>query len=259
MKKGYYFFYILVIAFFLLFPVQADNDKDYEIRDYTPEGFVKQPSFVEKGGMMNKNEHAFILYADGAFLPPAIMLGYRYGINYWWEIGFDAGGDYGLFQALFHTKMEMFKTRKTELFFWALQLKFGYKYHKFELNKDNYFDDKSLVLQLDNSLAIRLGKKRDKVLYYDTLFYVDIDLHSPRRQTDFYIGPVILGYEMMIGKFLSFFIEAGWIISLNGMETDKGLYYDGDSFPVGKIGIAFRTGERTAIYYSKETKDQIKK
>ena len=38
------------------------------------------------------------------------------------------------------------------------------------------------------------------------------------------------------------------------METSDGVLYRNDWFPVGKLGFAFRTGDRTAIYYTRETK-----
>lgn len=64
--------------------------------------------------MLNKNEHALLLYLDGDILPPTVMLGYRYGLFYWWDVGADVGGDNGVFQALACTRMENFKARKTK-------------------------------------------------------------------------------------------------------------------------------------------------
>ena len=32
--------------------------------DYTPRGFIRQPSFVRGSGVVNRNEHALLLYMD---------------------------------------------------------------------------------------------------------------------------------------------------------------------------------------------------
>jgi hypothetical protein len=225
------------------------------VRDYTPEGFTRQPSFVDNAGLTNKNEHAFLFYADAAVLPPALMFGYRFGLFYWWEMGFDVGGDYGVFQSLLHFKMENMKTRKSEFFFWVFTFKTGYKYHSVDMGDNLYFDDNSWVYDFQNAFAFRFGQKKDKAIYLTTRFYIDQDLRSAGLQTDYYFMPGILGFETVIGKYGNFFVDAGAAWSINGMETpDKGVLYEGDWFPIMKLGFAVRTGDRTAIYYTRETK-----
>lgn len=226
------------------------------VRDYMPEGFMRQPSFVQNGGMINKNEHAVISYVDALVLPPAVMVGYRYGILYWWDVGVDVGGDYGVFQALFHTKMEMFKTRKSERFFWGVRLQTGYKYHVATFSEDVVFDDVSWITSLETTVSFRFREARDRTLYLTTLFYIDRDLRTPTRQTDYYVAPAILGFEMIFNTYWNFFAEAGWVYSINGMETYKGVLYAGQGFPVVKIGVALRTGDKTAIYYARETREK---
>lgn len=207
---------------------------------------IKQPSFVENGGMLRKNEHALLVYVDGTLIPPAIMFAYRYGIFFWWDIGFDIGGNYKVFQAYLHMKMENFKTKKSEFFIWSNRFKTGYKYHMIDITDTLIFDDKSWVFIIDNNFGFRLGKEKDKVIYLTTQFYIDMDLREPKRQSDYYLTPAILGFEAMLNKYLNFYIEAGITISLNGSETHAGLMYDNDIFPIGKIGISFHTGDKTA-------------
>lgn len=222
--------------------------------DYTPVGFIKQPSFVSGGGLLNKNEHSLLLYADGDLLPPAFMLGYRYGILYWWNFGIDVGGNKGVFQALLRTRMENLKSRKTERFFWSNQLSGGFKYHKMSFSDDVLFDDRSLVGIIDNSLGLRLGSTRNKVIYLLSIFYLDYDIHSPKRQTDYYLIPAMAGFETMIGEHASFFVETGLAYSINGMQlADNEVLYEKSWFPTAKIGVAWRSGNKTAIYYRKET------
>lgn len=233
----------------------AQLPKNRSPADYTPLGFVKQPSFVSGGGLLNKNEHSLLLYADGDVLPPAFMLGYRYGLLYWWNIGFDMGGDKGVFQAVVRTRMENLKSYKTEKLFWSNQISGGFKYHKADFGSDISFDDRSLVGMIDNSLGYRLGSDRKKVIYLLTIFYIDYDLHTPRRQTDYYLIPLVGGYETMIGKHNNFFVELGAAYSINGMQlADSRVLYQKSWFPTVKIGVGWRSADKTAIYYRRETK-----
>jgi hypothetical protein len=231
---------------------------EIQVRDYTPEGWVRQPSFVSNGGMLAKNEHAFIAYVDATVLPPAVMAGYRYGIFYWWDVGLEIGGSHGVFQALLHLKMENLKTFETELFFWANRIRTGFKHHEYGYTDELLFEDRSWIFSFDNTFSFRLGSMRRQALYLTSTLYIDIDLHTPRRQTDYYVMPAMLGFETMIGSTANFFVEAGFAISLNGMQTHAGILYTGDLFPVATLGVAYRTGERTAIYYVPQTKDKAK-
>jgi|GEM_PF-2428249 hypothetical protein len=222
--------------------------------DYTPIGFTRQPSFVRGAGMLNKGEHAFVLYDDGDLIPQPLMLEYRYGLLYWWDAAVDVGGNAGVFQAFIRTRIENAKTRKSEALFWANELSLGYKIHSMTVKDNLTFDDKSLVFAVDNSVAYRMGKKRNSSFYLLSIFYVDYDLHSPRRQTDYYVMPAILGYESMVGDHASFFVEAGAAYSINGMQfADGGIMYKNSWFPVFRIGLALRTGSSTAVYYTRET------
>jgi len=233
----------------------AELPKNRSPLDYTPLGFVKQPSFVRGGGVLNKNEHSLLIYADGDLLPPAIMLSYSYGLLYWWDFGIDIGGNSGVFQSLVRTRMENIKSRKTEKFFWSNQISAGFKHHKINFNDDLQFDDQSFVGIIDNSLGLRLGPMKRKVLYLLTIFYIDYDIHSIRRQTDYYLIPAMAGFEAMIGEHASFFVESGAVYSINGMQmSDNKVLYERDWFPTMKIGVAWRSGGKTAIYYTRETK-----
>lgn len=223
--------------------------------DYTPIGFVRQPSFVRGAGMLNKGEHAFELYADGDLIPQPTMLGYRYGIFYWWDIGYDIGANAGVFQTFVRSRMENLKTRKSEAFFWSNELSAGYKVHDITIRNDLRFDDRSFVATFDNSLAYRMGRSRSMALYLLSVLYVDYDLHTPRRQTDYYVFPGILGFETMAGDHANFFAEIGAAYSINGMQFGDGSkLYNNTWFPVFRIGMALRTGSSTAVYYTRETK-----
>ncbi|MBN2531214.1 MAG: hypothetical protein JXR76_32830 [Deltaproteobacteria bacterium] len=231
------------------------------IRDFTPKGWVRQPSFVSHAGILNKNEHAAVLTVDGELLPPAILAGYRYGLFYWWEAGFDVGGDYGVFEALAHMKMEYFKTAKSERFYWGGTYKTGYKHHKVDFKEDVLeFDDRSWIVSLENSFALRFGKTRQKSLYLATQFYIDYDLHAKHRQTDYYVAPALLGWENTIGNHGNFFIHAGMVYAINGMEmpSDR-ILYEGDWFPIVQFGFGLRSGDKTAIYYAPQTRHMAKR
>jgi hypothetical protein len=187
-------------------------------------------------------------------IPFTPVFGYRWGWFYWWDYGIDIGIDAGIFQALLHTRVENIKTRKSEFFFWANAIKTGYKTHDFDYKPDLRFDDKSWLTVIENSFGFRLGQQRRKVLYLNTLFYIDYDLHDPQRQTDYYITPAALGFEAMIGEHANLFVEVGYMYGITGMEfSDGSLLYHKDWFPVFKIGTALRSGKKTAIYYTRET------
>jgi hypothetical protein len=211
-------------------------------------GPPRQPSFVENAGLLNRNEHALLFFVDAELLPAAVMAGYRYGIFSWWDIGVDVGGNLGVLEALIHTKMLNFKTKKTEFFFWGFTFKTGYKYHKIDFSEDFIIDDKSWIYVFENSFSFRFGRDRRRSVFVTTKFYLDQDLHTPRRQNDFYLGPAHLGFETIIGKYTNFFVEAGVMWAINGMETADEVLYKGDWFPVMQMGFAARTGDRTARY-----------
>lgn len=212
-------------------------------------GPPRQPSFVENAGNLNRNEHAFLFFVDAELLPAAAMVGYRYGIFSWWDIGVDVGGNLGVLQALIHTKMLNFKTKKTEFFFWGFTFKTGYKYHNIDFSEEFVINDKSWIYVFENPFAFRFGKERDKSLFITTKFYIDQDLHDQRRQNDYYLAPAHLGFETVIGKYTNFYVEAGVMWAINGTEMADGeVLYKGDWFPVMQMGFAARTGDRTARY-----------
>jgi hypothetical protein len=117
-----------------------------------------------------------------------------------------------------------------------------------------YFDDNSWVYDFQNGFAFRFGQKKEKAIYLTTRFYIDQDMRSANLRNDYYFMPGIVGFETIIGKYGNFFVDAGAAWSINGMETpDRGVLYEGDWFPIMKLGFAVRTGDRTAIYYVRET------
>jgi hypothetical protein len=217
--------------------------------DYLPEGWTRQPSFVTNAGQLARNEHAFLVYIDGVLFPPPVMVGYRYGIFYWWDLGVEVGGGAGVFQALLHFKMENIKTFETEFFYWGNRISTGYKRHEFSWTEDLVFDDRSWIVTVENGLAFRLGRKRDKAIYINTVYYVDIDLHDPRRQDDHYLSPANVGFEMMVGETANLYVEVGMTYSFNGMQTWAGERFENTWFPTFRLGVALRSGESTAIYY----------
>jgi hypothetical protein len=182
------------------------------------------------------------------------MAGYRYGLRYWWEVGIDAGGDYGVFQALMHTKIENFKTIRTERFYWGTAYRTGYKYHRADFGDNLEFDDNSWVFIFDNYFSLRVGNTRTHAIYLASQFYIDIDLRTPKRQTDYYVIPAMLGYEQVVGRYGNFFIQGGAAYAINGMETATEVLYNETWFPLLQLGMGYRTGDRTAIRYTADTR-----
>ncbi len=189
--------------------------------------------------MLRNKMHAFSLTVDAELLLPPILLGYRYAFHPRLELGWDLGGNYGLFEVLLHAKTRFLETADHR-FFWGSRLRTGYKDHHWSsAGEAIVFDDRSWVFSFDNILAYRLGRQRNKAFYLNTTFYIDLDLRTPHRQTDFYLVPAALGYEMNLALHFNIFVELGLGIALNGTETYKGVLYKGDLFPLGKLGGAF--------------------
>lgn len=207
--------------------------------------------FIFGGGLLRENEHAVGIYFDVAFLPPALMLSYQYGMYYWLNIGLDIGGNWGIFQALINIKQEMFRSRKTDIFYLGWNIKTGYKQHQAYLTKNLRFDDVSWVLILDNVLSFRIGqdkKKQKNAITITTEFYWDYDLRGKKIQNDFYFAPATIGYERILGKYGNFHIEAGAVYTKTGsqMGASSEIIYKKSWFAAGKIGFGFRTGDLTA-------------
>jgi hypothetical protein len=247
----------MVLAAALLAPGPAEASDELEPgHDYTPEGWTKKPSFVTNAGQLARNEHALVVYVDGNLFPLPVMVGYRYGIFYWWDVGVEVGGSDGVFQALLHFKMENVKTIETELFYWGTRLSTGYKIHEHSWTDDLVFDDRSWIFTIENGFALRLGPRKDKAVYLNNVIYMDFDMHSPRRQNDFYVSPANLGFETMINERGNLYIELGMTYSINGMQTYAGKMFENTWFPAFRVGVAVRSGDSTAIYH---VPDRVKK
>lgn len=245
---------MMALASVVAVPCMAEaKEKLKPGHDYTPEGWTRQPSYLSNAGQLARNEHAFLVYIDGNVFPFPVMVGYRYGILYWWDVGVEVGGTNGVFQTILHMKFENIKTFENEFFYWGNRLSTGYKIHEHSYTDDLVFDDRSWILTVENAFAFRLGAKKDKALYLNTVWYADYDLHSPRRQNDYYIAPANIGFETAISEKANLYVEAGMTYAINGMETYAGVLYKNTWFPTFRLGIAARTGEKTAIYHVPES------
>ncbi len=213
----------------------------------------RQVPFFRNGGVLNRKETAVGLYLDGELFPPALMMSLQRGIYYWLTLGLDIGGSYGVFQALLRIKQEMARTRRTNFFFWGWHIRTGYKYVEIDfrdtMSDDMFFQDNSWVLTFENTVAFRFGRHRRRVLYINTVIYGDFDLGSQGWQTDTYVFPATVGFESILGRSWSVFVEGGVILSINGWETEEGVIHpDGDQFPFASLGVAYRFGGvRTAL------------
>lgn len=208
----------------------------------------RQVPFVRNGGVLNQGEVAFVASFDAALLPPPLMISIQYGLLYWLTLGVEVGANVGVVQALFHVRSELYRHVRSERFFWGNAMRTGFKSHQIDINDELAFDDVSWILTYENSFAVRLGRDRRHALYLSTILYIDFDITNRDRQVDWYLIPASLGYEAVLGRQGNFFIEVGMAYSINGTETPHGLLYEGDWFPMGSLGVAYRSeGPRTAL------------
>ena len=213
----------------------------------------RQVPFVRDGGVLNRKETAIGLYLDGDLFPPAVMAYIQHGIFSRLTLGLDMGGDMGTFQALLRIKEEMARTRRTQLFFWGWHLITGYKYVNIDLrdslgqDTDMRIDDNSWVLAFENTFSYRFGNHRRRSIFLTTELYWDFDLRGLGLQTDFYVFPATLGFETVLGRNWSFFIEAGVILSINGWQLANGTVMHtkgrGEFFVTTSLGFAYRFGD----------------
>jgi hypothetical protein len=201
---------------------------------------LPSPSMVENGGILNRGQHAVVLYLDAELLLPPITAGYRYGVLSWLELGLDVGANEGLIQGLLHARARLYESPRSRRLFVGLRVRTGPKYHLLELSQKILFDDRSWVVAGELSLAVRLGDRRQLALYLSPMFYADVDLRTPQRQTDLYLAPATVGFELLLGQGASVFGEIGPVWGINGTETHRGKLYEGDWFPVGQLGVAVR-------------------
>lgn len=232
--KKFKFAFLIVFLFNLL--ITANITFSNEITGFGINNDIEHRTFVSKAGTLDKDIFVLFFYIDGDVLPPAIMGGIQYGISEWVTIGFDIGGDYGVFQTLINTRLQILNSAET--FFIGLHAKTGFKYHVAEFSPELRFDDVSWIINADITLSFRLTEHKDRALYFNLAFYTDIDLRNPQRQTDYYVTPALLGYESYFSNTVRFFLEGGWMYSINGQEMSDGtVLYEKQGFAVFKFGI----------------------
>lgn len=203
---------------------------------------------ARNGGILNAGETAYLVYVDAQLFPMPVMFSIQHGFTYWMTLGIDVGGGLGTFQALLHARLENLPPIGNHRFFWGGHIRTGYKQQSWDSGPELTFDDVSWILTYENTFSVRLGDSRRHVLYLDTIFYADFDVTRSDRQVDMYLIPASLGYEVVLGANWNFYIEAGFIYSINGTQTRYGTLYEGEFFPVGAIGFAYRQrGERSAL------------
>ncbi|MFN2169484.1 MAG: PEP/pyruvate-binding domain-containing protein, partial [Anaerolineae bacterium] len=122
----------------------------------------------------------------------------------------DLGANQGLIQGLLHARVRLYESPASRRLLAGLRLRTGPKYHDLELSDHLVFDDQSWVVAGELSFAVRLGDRRQLALYLSPMIYADVDLRTdPRRQTDLYLAPATVGFELLLGRGASVFAEIG--------------------------------------------------
>lgn len=221
---------ILAISWALLMAPNARGDESISA--------IPSPSLVENGGMVGHGASAMVLYLDAELLLPPLTVGFRHGLFPWLELGIDVGAHKGLIQGLVHAKVRIYESPISRRFFLGARLRTGPKFHQLQLSEELIFDDLGWVLAGSVAVAVRFGSRRQAAIYLSSIFYAEVDLHTPTRQTDLFWVPASVGLEYLLGRGVSVFFELGPVWMINGTETADQVLYDGAWFPVGQLGVA---------------------
>jgi len=221
--------------------------------------------FLQKAGMLRPQDHSFYFRTDDEWTGfSTIFLGYRYGVNEYFNIAFEGGA--GLPQVYLANLLLHFKIfeSKNRYFFLGTRIRMGYKYQdadpvmfvKNDNNDMGYMglgkdyltieDRHSFYFATDLTAAVRFGKYRDHSFYYTIYPKVDFNLQKPEVWVLF--APIMFGYEARFGRYMewTFAVEAGYSFPLPWGSIPDGKWIN---FPsLANVSLNYRFGD--TFYYN---------
>jgi hypothetical protein len=197
------------------------------------------PPFAFFGGNLPRGRQAVLVYVDSELVPPPLVIGYRLGALDTIQIGIETAVNLNVFQVLLHTKLAPFAYRN-RIVDWTFEFDTGYKDNYYYYPpKDYQIDDLSWVYKFVETLIVRLGTSKKSALFFNSMVYIDRDLHQPRRQTDYYVSPISIGIEIAPSALMRVFLEARLLHSINGSDSGDKVIFEGEWWVDYKGGVGF--------------------
>jgi hypothetical protein len=193
-------------------------------------------AFSQKGGMLPEGAIQFYLRTDDQFTSfSTLMVGIRYGLFDRFQVALETGAGIGVFLVAALTYTEIYETPDRSMFY-GLRTITGFKWQDtlIRFTKAVLDDERTgFYIQTDLTAALRLGEKKNQLIYYSLYPLFDIDVTG--RPVEIYFSPVHFGYEVAFNPEWSFAIEAGYFFPLNDVPktsyfnfpdlANMGLYY----------------------------------
>ncbi len=230
----------------------------------------QNPVFLQKGGMLFGGDHSFYFRTDDEWTGfSTVFLGYRFGVNEFFNIGFEGG--VGLPQIYLVNLILHFKLFETDnkVFFLGLRARIGYNYQNTEqfmfvgdmgymgLGVDYYNikDRHGFYFATDLTAAVRFGRYKSQAFYYTIFPKVDFDLRTGKAKVLF--SPVMAGYEVRWGIKMewSFAVETGYAFPIPWGSIPDGEWIN---FPsLANVSVNYRFGGPSDRFYSKSNQKKI--
>ncbi len=213
---------------------------------------IEDVVFSQKGGMLlPKEQQVFVRTNDEWTGFSTFYVGYRYSVNRYFNVGFEAAASpiphVYLVSYLMHFKL--FESNNKRIFIGA-KTHMGYKYQDSDFSSEkwvNIVNEDYLVTQrngvffvLDLTAAIRFGDFKRFAFYYTVYPKLDVDLVDENDRLQFMFSPGMLGFEFRFRKnpMWSFAAEIGYTIPIPWSSIPKGRWVN---FPsLGNLGFYYR-------------------
>ncbi len=193
------------------------NNTNIEERKY------EYPVFVQKGGMMEKGNHALYLRTNDEWTGfSTFYLGYRYAVNEFFNFSIEGGVSAipHVYLAGIHLHFKFYESPDYTIFI-GNRTRFGYKYQDSNFDPEvwgdgfeNYLTVKrnGIYAAADFTISFRLGNTKRHSLYYSFYPRIDIDFVDPEYRFIFMFSPIMFGYEYRFGRNYrwNFAIEMGY-------------------------------------------------
>lgn len=238
----------LLVFFFLLNYYSVSET----IIDEKKQQAIDQPIFLQKGGLMQPNQHAIYTRTNDEWTGfSTFYFGYRYGVSDAFNIAVEIGasGIPHVYLGGIHFYFRMFESGN-KFFFLGLRSRLGYRYQDTDLTGELWqpivgkdylnLQRNGIYFAADLTVALRLGAWKEHNLYYTIYPRLDFDFVDQEDPVHFLFSPGMLGWEFRFGKYLkwSFAVEAGYTFPIPWNSLPQGKWVN---FPsLANLGLYYR-------------------